>query len=304
VTEPWHRLPREVVKSHSLEIFKPRLDEVLCSLLWVTLLWQGVGLEDTQRSLPTLNVLGFCDSFTDILRLPSTLREHTAVAPQKHFHGSGRHCVPTRFTPRHPSCVLKASPRLCFSARRVPATQLPSPVSPAAESPRQAAAVMLFTAHRHCAPATTQALLCYGTAWEGVNSACHGIQLPGSGMRGQESRETEPEEGEQQEIWIQLPPPPPSWLEQNTQTSTMCSVFLISATFLNGRGKELAQSKGILRAPTCSEVLLLRSLPLLPGQGAGTHHPQGSIPSCPWPEGKGSQDQVNPPRLICRIIQL
>ena len=33
VTEPWNRLPREVVVSPSLEIFQPRLDKVLCSLL-------------------------------------------------------------------------------------------------------------------------------------------------------------------------------------------------------------------------------------------------------------------------------
>ena len=32
VMEPWHRLPREVVDSPSLEIFKTRLDKVLCSL--------------------------------------------------------------------------------------------------------------------------------------------------------------------------------------------------------------------------------------------------------------------------------
>jgi len=33
VTEPWPRLPREVVESPSEEIFKPCLDAVLCSLL-------------------------------------------------------------------------------------------------------------------------------------------------------------------------------------------------------------------------------------------------------------------------------
>jgi len=33
VTEHWHRLPRDVVESPSLEIFKTHLDKVLCSLL-------------------------------------------------------------------------------------------------------------------------------------------------------------------------------------------------------------------------------------------------------------------------------
>jgi len=33
VTEPWNRLPREVVDSPSLEIFKTYVHKVLCSLL-------------------------------------------------------------------------------------------------------------------------------------------------------------------------------------------------------------------------------------------------------------------------------
>jgi len=33
VMEPWNRLPREVVESPSLEIFKTHLDKLLCSLL-------------------------------------------------------------------------------------------------------------------------------------------------------------------------------------------------------------------------------------------------------------------------------
>jgi len=56
VTEPWPRLPREAVES-PLGIFQTRLDQVLCSLLRVTLLQQGVGLGDPQRSLPTPNIL-------------------------------------------------------------------------------------------------------------------------------------------------------------------------------------------------------------------------------------------------------
>ena len=39
------------------KIFKPHVDAVLCSLLWVTLLGQGVGLGDPQRSLPAPAIL-------------------------------------------------------------------------------------------------------------------------------------------------------------------------------------------------------------------------------------------------------
>jgi len=41
VTEHWNRLPRGVVDSPSVEIFKTHLDVVLCILLQVTLLQQG-----------------------------------------------------------------------------------------------------------------------------------------------------------------------------------------------------------------------------------------------------------------------
>ncbi|GAB0206015.1 hypothetical protein GRJ2_003067100 [Grus japonensis] len=53
MTEHWDRLPREVVESPSLEIFKTCWDAILCNLLWVILLYRGVGLDDLQRSLPT-----------------------------------------------------------------------------------------------------------------------------------------------------------------------------------------------------------------------------------------------------------
>ena len=43
-----------LLSSHS-EVISKRL--TLCNLLWVTLLRQGVGLDDPQRSLPTLNIL-------------------------------------------------------------------------------------------------------------------------------------------------------------------------------------------------------------------------------------------------------
>jgi len=60
VMEHWNRLPREVVESPSLEIFQTRLDVVLCSLLWVTLLWQESWDYMTDRG--PFQPLTFCDS--------------------------------------------------------------------------------------------------------------------------------------------------------------------------------------------------------------------------------------------------
>ena len=78
--EPWHRLPRAGVESPSLETFKTRLDAVLCSLLWVTLLGQGVGLGDPQRALPAPTILGFWDSVkSSQALLLHTFRESVCV---------------------------------------------------------------------------------------------------------------------------------------------------------------------------------------------------------------------------------
>jgi len=53
VTKHWQSLSREVVESSSLETLKNHLDTVLENQLWVTLLEQGVGADDLQRSPPT-----------------------------------------------------------------------------------------------------------------------------------------------------------------------------------------------------------------------------------------------------------
>jgi len=49
------------LRASALSPRETRLDAVLCSLLWVTLLGQGVGLGDPQRALPAPTMLGFCE---------------------------------------------------------------------------------------------------------------------------------------------------------------------------------------------------------------------------------------------------
>ena len=57
VTEHWNRLPREVMESPSLEIFKTHLDVIQCNMLRLSLLGRGVGPGDLQMLLPTSAML-------------------------------------------------------------------------------------------------------------------------------------------------------------------------------------------------------------------------------------------------------
>jgi len=43
-----HRLPREVVESVPVEIFKTQVDTTLCSLLYLTLPEEGVEVDDPE----------------------------------------------------------------------------------------------------------------------------------------------------------------------------------------------------------------------------------------------------------------
>jgi len=57
VIEHWHSLPKEVVKSPSLEIFKSYLDVIPSNWLYVVLLGRGVEPDDPPRSRPTSAIL-------------------------------------------------------------------------------------------------------------------------------------------------------------------------------------------------------------------------------------------------------
>jgi len=49
VPEHWNRLPREVVESSSMEIFKTHMDTLLCDVLEGACFGRGVGLGDLLR---------------------------------------------------------------------------------------------------------------------------------------------------------------------------------------------------------------------------------------------------------------
>lgn len=54
VVKYWHRLPREVWESSSLEVFKIKFNIDLSNLIWADLCECSVGLDDFWRALPTL----------------------------------------------------------------------------------------------------------------------------------------------------------------------------------------------------------------------------------------------------------
>lgn len=55
------RLPRVVVDSPPLDLFKSHLNRVLGNWLYVALLEREFELDDLQRLLPTLAILSFCE---------------------------------------------------------------------------------------------------------------------------------------------------------------------------------------------------------------------------------------------------
>jgi len=52
VKDHWNRLPREVIESPSLEIFKTHLDTFLCDLLWGTCFSRGLSLMVSSPEVP------------------------------------------------------------------------------------------------------------------------------------------------------------------------------------------------------------------------------------------------------------
>jgi len=100
---------------------------VLCSLLWVTLLGQGVGLGDSQRALPTPAMLG--------LRYPKGRSQLQGTKADSQFPTKGRKIPPfQRFSPKTaPGQDLGRSRAPQQSLRRPPA-RVPAP--PCSHTPR------------------------------------------------------------------------------------------------------------------------------------------------------------------------
>ena len=66
VTEHWNRLPREAVDSPSLRYSRPAWTKSCAACCRRHCFGRRVGLDDQQRSLPTPNILWFCDSVLSI----------------------------------------------------------------------------------------------------------------------------------------------------------------------------------------------------------------------------------------------
>ena len=120
------------MESPSLEIFQTGLDAVLCSLLWVTLLRQGVGLGDSQRALPTPTVLWFPRGaehhiFSKILKFSSTfLNESGKIKDSGEFlwlkqaRGVGAKTTKSHCGPCAPGTQAGCSPPGWRSAAELP----------------------------------------------------------------------------------------------------------------------------------------------------------------------------------------
>lgn len=62
----WKSLPRKVVESQLLQIFKAQLDMALSNLLHLTILWTWGWTDDIQQSLLTYIILCFCESLPSV----------------------------------------------------------------------------------------------------------------------------------------------------------------------------------------------------------------------------------------------